>query len=750
MPRESRRSLGYRFVTCGDPTEVVECGSIRKSRGKYLKMEAVIENPRKVKSPVRLPQQALVEERGRGLEGSTVVQLSEVSRGAQELNRMIEMWSRGASFEGQAKDIAKDLMKGAVNLQESLTLLGKLQEATKYVAQLKQRVEKSEDAQKDSRFQKPRISADEALDGTYKFRRKEFDSICDVPSTSSSQSSTLNSEDASNYSESLAFTTTIAKRGGAGRSNVIAKLMGLEEIPRIDETKNSLRKKLAFETGVDKFTEPRFKDPRLGRESRSLAEILEGMRSKGILGNNLVGNQKCGTDDHPPIVVIKPFGAPVVTANEHLVQDERISRTEVSLKNLKLKEEIFRKFSDCQEKVDRSMRLDVENEVGEYDSSGCRTKVSDRMKEGPRNKKQLPTQTSDKRPKSVAFDRKPGKVQKVGKNSGRYSEEVSRSRTPSPGPRQQDYEEPTSGKLVRPKYRVPNKTQNETITLKSRTLKNEPNRRILEVRQKKASEHDSSPKLKQITVTIEQNEISAVECEKIKDKDNVSRRMEVNPVTTEASCSSTVTSTSMEEIDNAAAVLRLQEDSENKPFDLDSEDYHIISLGGDHPRAFTQRSDRKGLLWSDSTFLTHLEDLFGSFGICPTIPKIVEKHQPHSVHDKLYLDCANEFVERKNLHCISFASRGFSLSSTSMDKLIEEVSNGINNLNGWCKFADGHLSADEFQALLKRDVWSKGFASGTWEFGWKDGFSGEDVEEVVSDTEKMVLGWLIEEALADV
>ncbi|KAE8009146.1 hypothetical protein FH972_005599 [Carpinus fangiana] len=54
----------------------------------------------------------------------------EVSQGVQKLNWMFDLWTKGVRFDGQSKDIAEDLLKRALDLQESLIMLGKLQEAS--------------------------------------------------------------------------------------------------------------------------------------------------------------------------------------------------------------------------------------------------------------------------------------------------------------------------------------------------------------------------------------------------------------------------------------------------------------------------------------------------------------------------------------------------------------------------------------------------------------------------------------------
>lgn len=130
MPQESLRSVVYRsFVTCEDPRGVVEGKTIRISKSDPTKMSSKrAENKSHLKTSKEKEKMSLVE----------------VKNGAQKLNEAIDSWSKGASFRGQPKDIAKDLLKGALDLQESLMMLGKLQEST-YITSLKKKEKPSEE-----------------------------------------------------------------------------------------------------------------------------------------------------------------------------------------------------------------------------------------------------------------------------------------------------------------------------------------------------------------------------------------------------------------------------------------------------------------------------------------------------------------------------------------------------------------------------------------------------------------------------
>lgn len=136
MPQDSLKSVVYRsLVSCDDPNGVEENETIKKSK---KRRNLISTTPRKT-TPTRNDSY-----RGddRNAPQSSSHQLLEVSRGAQNLNHMIDSWSNGSIMNGQhSDDIARDLLRGALDLQDSLIMLCKMQEASKYMSQLKNKHE---------------------------------------------------------------------------------------------------------------------------------------------------------------------------------------------------------------------------------------------------------------------------------------------------------------------------------------------------------------------------------------------------------------------------------------------------------------------------------------------------------------------------------------------------------------------------------------------------------------------------------
>ncbi|KAL8141198.1 hypothetical protein V2J09_007219 [Rumex salicifolius] len=147
----------------------------------------------------------------------TSLHVDEVSKGAQRLNHILKSFYKGLNnTNGSSVHMGKELLKGAMELEESLRMLVSLQEA---VPQKKSRVkllemgEEKDEGKQDKRVERPVFSFDHGKD---KKKVSSHRRSASSPVTSSSSSSSqINS-----------------KSGGSGIPNVVAKLMGLEDIPR--------------------------------------------------------------------------------------------------------------------------------------------------------------------------------------------------------------------------------------------------------------------------------------------------------------------------------------------------------------------------------------------------------------------------------------------------------------------------------------------------------------------------------------
>ncbi|XP_030952415.1 uncharacterized protein LOC115975673 [Quercus lobata] len=276
-------------------------------------------------------------------------QVMEVSRGAQKLNQMIDLWSKGVIFDGQSKDIAQDLLKGALDLQESLVMLGKSQEASSYMSQVRKKPhEKSESRRIDEMeirrpnsspigdqncsmgFQKPRISTDGSSRNQIKelkkvirdslakqnllpnlttqetgyLHQRDLSSASEIPSTSSNQSLNVDAYDFDSPDSSLSSKAPQKKEKKG--PNLIAKLMGLEDLPS-KTSQNTLQKHLErerisnqrrpiFDIDMPKGRKPQSIAQRVNPERKTLKEILDTLQFKGLLRSNSTEELKPQSD----------------------------------------------------------------------------------------------------------------------------------------------------------------------------------------------------------------------------------------------------------------------------------------------------------------------------------------------------------------------------------------------------------------------------------------------------------------------
>ncbi|XP_076941270.1 uncharacterized protein LOC143610765 [Bidens hawaiensis] len=346
MPQESLRSVVYRsFVTCEDPRGVAEGKIIRISKTGLKKMRS--RNPEK-------------ETHSKSLKDKEKMSLLEVKNGTQKLNQTIDSWSKskGVSLKSQPKDIAKDLLKGALDLQESLIVLGKLQEGSCMPYSKKKQEKESEDnysgfgsdrfesftlydsgCQKDRKFAngssrdcltelreviKEGLSKQNLLPPNKCFQETVFTSqdsealagkkklqlSSDIASTSSSiSSSMMYSTHEFTSSESFSSRTTEEKSKG---SNLIAKLMGLEEFPSKPPRKQldvSSKTRPVLDFDLPNAKKPSFFVQKSDRKHMSLDEIIIMMQYKGVLRSNkqeVKQTSKRFMDDASPIVLVRP------------------------------------------------------------------------------------------------------------------------------------------------------------------------------------------------------------------------------------------------------------------------------------------------------------------------------------------------------------------------------------------------------------------------------------------------------------
>ncbi|KAL9376734.1 hypothetical protein Peur_030854 [Populus x canadensis] len=882
------------FVTCDDPKGVVECGTIRKSKSGSHKMEHEIISHKAQKNSKadftviaekkELVSKGIVEE----YRTPSSFQLLEVSRGAQKLNQTINSWSKGLSSDGQSKDIAKDLLKGALDMQESLLMLGKLQEASHYMAQLKRQKGKLKrgkineveaemmsshqfgDLHCQTGFQKPLLSADGSSNDyidelkkaitdslgrhnllpnrttqekTSKERRRR-DSASDVPSTSSSQSSVAQSS-SSHSTRSIA---TAAPPRKENSPNLIAKLMGLEDMPskplqkhphkQLDvETDLSRRRpRPVFDIEMPKVRKPQPLMHKVRPEQRALKDILETMQFKGLLKCHSVKELKSWShhsrETHTnrrssnyisPIVLIKPgvscFESKEVPAS--MVWEMGALKAELMPRKVKLKKgpEPDTRSVDHKDGTYSTSKMLLKTEVDEPTNKRLG------QEEGTKDRREVVVKPEEKEIKTVVQEEVAVRENKgnaepepeetlikmLGKERVEDRKHVvpraeeqriktklkgsSKLKASCPVTNQQQKKE-TAVKKVNKTQRMDTDSRKriETEVVKPKNVsRSQEQAKVISTNTR--IEHGSMTTKTQITQQSSTNKKSilkhttktTVYSPKDQKRKIVAEPTAEKPTNEELGCKeddkknghkcdadpvSKVTNTPLADqpsTEEEANVLKFHNeehgsDSQSSPCNhtlVTSEHEEVAKspeeanndkglIGGDGESS-KNGIQLNALLLSSPLFLTRAEELFNlNMNSLETFPTSGICHY-RIASMELSLDYANEYIERRS--CVDSQTRhpllqtctGDSRLNLSLEKLVEEVVNGAKTLTSYCKLGFYNLP-DESYGILEKDIrCGSGVVSGTWDLGWRNGFSVDEAEQTVNDVEKLLISELIEE-----
>lgn len=410
MHQDSLRSRIYKsFLTCNDPKGIVDKSTVRKKNVHPSEMEKRIKGRTARKNfykfsdcKLRREGTAIKEVVGE-FDTSSSSQLMEVSRGAQKLNRTIDLWSNGMKYDRQSEQIARDLFEGALDLQQSLVILGKLQEASRYMNQVKknERIERRATGNMGmertsfdrNEFQKPRLSADYSYgDGAEELktmirdrlaRQLHFPNTTDIaerisfPESSTNSASDFVSTSSSQSSIIYNAAENTPKKGNG--KNLIAKLMGLEfQSKQMHETllgekiSDHWRPEFSMETAETK--KPKSVTHKIA--NRTSESNLNTQQFKGVLKHSAkevngyfnyssyTRSREESTHTAPPIVLLKPRRVSQVELEECQArvfeEDEALNKKKFM--KLKMKERHHQQKND--NKVDTLSSKKVLGSIG--------------------------------------------------------------------------------------------------------------------------------------------------------------------------------------------------------------------------------------------------------------------------------------------------------------------------------------------------------------------------------------------------
>ena len=248
------------------------------------------------------------------------IQIEEISKGAMKLNQILRACSNGLNMDRYSIEIGKELLKGAIDLENSLKMLVNLQEASEYMVspqKKKNRIKLLDEAEEDDDDSTANVAEEWKLDlPRFSFDKPSRKSIQEygrtghkqrLPAlTNSTEHNNFNHDRqlvtasrSSSHSRSISYISNVktpstlserknqqsssdSKSEKARIPNVIAKLMGLEKLP---ETENS-----TSTTQKNSSSKPKDERETIRRATQEEVTKIVGHKAKGA--ENLAPSKK--------------------------------------------------------------------------------------------------------------------------------------------------------------------------------------------------------------------------------------------------------------------------------------------------------------------------------------------------------------------------------------------------------------------------------------------------------------------------
>ncbi|CAN4096350.1 unnamed protein product [Withania somnifera] len=545
--------------------------------------------------------------------------------------------------------------------------------------------------------------------------------------------------------------------------NLIARLMGLEEIPstplhqkQLEKDRVFKQRRPIFEIDLPKAKKLPVINQKVGPKQRTLDGIIETMQFKGLLrcksNNNVIPHLlKNSADDAPPIVIMKPVYAPELQVERFSTSicDENPPDTKDSFGKWNLKEEnspvnftIYRKMQT--RKVQKSSCI-TEKGSKDHSEAPAGQKTNEAFAQGklPLTKNRASSPRRTKLPKKEAIEKRVERTQRApgAKKAGTNNTT-----------KVQDQSKRTTAKVTKPerKSNAPEKLVASQNSINSKRITafashNSRNRK----KNVKTEKSVKSSSIVPIFENMEHNDddIQIVHTVEPYSDVNLTKvtSSEEFPCEEVADISQNVITEILKNAESSAGestVPLIQCDDDIPLMEHASYQIHPDSTEKDNLKATTRH-----ILLSNESFLSRSEELFDTDAWEPTVWKTisVNNEMPNST---LVLDCANELLENKRSQynlVISKNPVNMSRVSISFDKLLNEICDGIEVLKSYTKI-DGNKT---IYAIHKRDLSCSGVISTAWELGWRNVVTQNEVEQIVSDIEKHVLNGIIDDVLTE-
>ncbi|XP_020263944.1 uncharacterized protein LOC109839902 [Asparagus officinalis] len=169
-------------------------------------------------------------------------------------------------------------------------------------------------------------------------------------------------------------------------------------------------------------------------------------------------------------------------------------------------------------------------------------------------------------------------------------------------------------------------------------------------------------------------------------------------------------------------------------------------------KAKVEECDIQLLLLNTQSFISHAYKLFGFDDHQTTNQQTKGTFKLGTENADLLLDCAKELMARKRRqqamanHYHMLRSSLWNLAVVSLDQLVNEISYGIEKLIDHRKNGAGVGLKDSVYVILERDLRCKDITVNTnWDMGWLNFICVEEADHIVGQVEDLILYGLVEE-----
>ncbi|CAF1961901.1 hypothetical protein HID58_074873 [Brassica napus] len=724
MPEGKLRSGVYRsFIMCDDPRGVVERGAIKKQRYNSIcsGTNQRFDHPSKPKERSETAPRKSTED---APAPSSSLQLLKVSKGIQKLNVAIDSYSKGSSYETvRPEDIAKGLLRGALDLEESLAMLSSIQEADN-----KQKGRVTKDGRCDLRFQRSmsdrfgeriekRMMAQEnaasrdCYDELRNVIRESFHRQNLLPQTTNtetkktrvarsgfvSSSGAASSSTSSSQSSMVSGSTKSSASSDVPRRppSLIARLMGLDVSPQVQNI--SMVKHIDKPVIVN--VSPERQEKLLKRKEKESPETVRCNSTRKPVLHSLP--EEIPSENPSSIVVlIKPV---------NVVQDEKPGN----------KRPVLPKKPRMQGEVHPRM---INQRKDHQAKGGSKTSSSNTMK--------LPSSPTKKDKMVRKVEENEGKVMKLLSPSN--AKAVTREAKPKEIIKKiyVKKDDIIEGKDRRSALKPPaNHARHKKSNGSSDTSrnKNQPSR-LSSSPSSSSDEKKSNSRLKK---SGEASKRSPKKKLHQRDNDLASENNSSSSQDTRVS----INQLSAEETTSSELLIQGHCDSGE-----------VTSCAP----TIQQETSLRSFLSNSSDFISYAENLFDfKTNTNRSQEKTCQGRDSNVISDqRLALDFAKEVARRRSLLLITEPTC-LLRSSLHIDELLMEVCDGFDSLRS---YRDTFLNQSSFvkesiHMVLEKDLYSKRkeMTSGVWDLGWRSEFQIDETHQAVVDLEKLILSGLIQE-----